>query len=409
MVFFLGDPLQYQLLLLRELFLPLVVQVKSTASWPKAVSQEVRETLGKFLSSSTYFFSQVNGLTILPMPPIVDNAAPQVSARAAILQTTESVTLDAPERQPAKPAFEAIAAEWMAHARKLMVMDSSAQIKELEAKGRRPGPLFELEFWRRTYTSLTNLGTQLRSESARAVLELLKMAKSTYVDGFQKLLHDLDEAVERARDIHLHLETLRPTLQKLIAANIEELPQLFPAVLHLLALIWMTSKHFTTSRLVVVLQLVCNDITEAVTRFVDCSSLWNLDLHEVVAKLRRGLAVCGHFKSLFFNYRTQVKAACPKREWKFENSSVFLHLDAVMERMRDILEVFKHRRDFSKLDGLQLGGNRGQLYGDSLAKIVAEFDCAANAFRAIVHTILDISSPEFDLHLSDFNLKLKHL
>lgn len=51
--------------------------------------------------------------------------------------------------------------------------------------------------------------------------------------------------------------------------------------------------------------------------------------------------VCGTFKSTYFDYKSKTALECPQNPWKVQNSLLFAHLDAFLERSHDVLSMFR--------------------------------------------------------------------
>ncbi len=69
-----------------------------------------------------------------------------------------------------------------------------------------------------------------------------------------------------------------------------------------------------------------------------------------VTKLRTLIMVIGHFKNTYFDYKAKANAECPRNPWKMQNSSLFVRLDAFLERCHDVLDLTQTIVQFSKLE-----------------------------------------------------------
>ena len=161
--------------------------------------------------------------------------------------------------------LESLAREWTLQIRREIDLNTLWEIGGPVAKGPFRGPLCELDFWQKRHDNLYSLSVQLQGDSATTMLAVLRSAGSSYAQAFVKLAAELEHAVQEAHDLTVHYETLRLYLKQLRQCTIEEMAGfLFPVMLHLLALVWFTSRHITSTRLIILLQLICNDIIAAV-------------------------------------------------------------------------------------------------------------------------------------------------
>lgn len=64
-----------------------------------------------------------------------------------------------------------------------------------------------------------------------------------------------------------------------------------------------------------------------------------MEAQEAVDKLRVMVKVLGTFKTQYFDYKQLTVAETPDNPWRFQNSALFLRLDAFLERCHDMLDV----------------------------------------------------------------------
>lgn len=79
------------------------------------------------------------------------------------------------------------------------------------------------------------------------------------------LLPSLDTALTEAQDIHLHLTPLKRHLEDIERVEFSEVKPFLVPLLHVVCLIWVTSKHYNVPmRIVVLLQEICNLLIQQV-------------------------------------------------------------------------------------------------------------------------------------------------
>ena len=77
-----------------------------------------------------------------------------------------------------------------------------------------------------------------------------------------------------------------------------------------------------------------------------------------------------------------------------------------MERLQDVLDIFHHRAQFAKLDGLEVGGNSGEGLGTIVRQVHTEFNEATDVFEKVPAQILALESEEFEDLLSTFHAQV---
>ena len=87
-------------------------------------------------------------------------------------------------------------------------------------------------------------------------------------------------ALNEAQDINLHLKPLRFHFEDLEQADFDTIEKMLPPMMHVICLIWANSKYYNTpTRIVVLLQEVCNLLIEMVSSFfIHCLILEYLGL-----------------------------------------------------------------------------------------------------------------------------------
>lgn len=68
--------------------------------------------------------------------------------------------------------------------------------------------------------------------------------------------------------------------------------------------------------------------------------------------------VCSHFKTVFFHHRQQLNANAERRRWDFDAATAFLQLDRLIDRLREVRDLLRHRVEFGRIasGGGQPGG-----------------------------------------------------
>jgi dynein heavy chain len=89
---------------------------------------------------------------------------------------------------------------------------------------------------------------------------LLERTKSTYFPAFQQMINDLEIGLAEATDISIHLKPLTRLFEKFDEGmDFLELPVRFPAIFHVVALVWANATHYRQPvRLVVLFQEIAN-------------------------------------------------------------------------------------------------------------------------------------------------------
>ena len=94
---------------------------------------------------------------------------------------------------------------------------------------------------------------------------LLQRTMSSYYPAFKSMLDGLEAGMMEAQDISIYLKPVGCMLENLEELSYQELAKRFPALFHVVALVWAHCKHYRHPvRLVVLLQEISNMIIELV-------------------------------------------------------------------------------------------------------------------------------------------------
>ncbi|KAK9808985.1 hypothetical protein WJX72_007373 [[Myrmecia] bisecta] len=387
------SPLEQLSVVSQEVILPLLSNHANQTGWPEVVAKEVTDNLHKFIANVYVTIGQTKGQTLLPLPPS-DPAAP---APEDPIKDKDKIHI-----------LESAVVTWTRQIKNVLKADPEAALKEA---GVYPGPLTELDFWTERAANLNSIHQQLAGERIRKVVTVLELAKSTYFPAFNRLFKDVNLAMEEANDNVKFLKPLRKYLEKMNCSDdFTALVDLFKPAMHTLLLIWKHSGHYNTAaRVVTLLRETCNDLIMQACKFIPGAELMQMEPSEAVEKLRLTLKILGTFKSYYFEYKAKSAAETPANPWKFQNSAIFLRLDAFLERCHDVLDLSQTALQFHKLERVEIGGTKGKTLTTSVKQIYADFQAAVEKFQKLAYDAMNVDAKEFDDDFYAFRCVIKEL
>ena len=377
-----------------DVYLPLLTNPHNQAGLPEVVIKDVMEFLHKLVGAIYVTIGHTKGETLLPLPPMELPSADRATKdkeRVYVLET--AVVL------------------WTKQIKNVLKLDPEIVLKNSS----HPGPLAELKFWADKARHLNSIQQQLTGERIRKVMKVLDLTKSTYSSPFNRLMKEVAAASAEATSNSKFLSTLKDPFTKLqdIAVDgeaFQNLTQIFRPIMHQLMLVWKHSRFYNTpARLVVVMRQICNDLIQQSRSFVNPQELFQMEPQEAVDKLTVTLKVCGHFKSVYFDYKGKVNIEVPDNPWRLQNTSLFPRLDAFLERCHDLLDLCKTVVQFTKLERIEIGGNKGRSLSASIVMIYSEFKAILEKFIQVPYDVLDVEIKKFDDDFYVFRCSIKEL
>ena len=387
----LSDPISYLRLELECVYTPyMFAGSKSDIKWPRVVQHDTIRRVQKFTGLLQHFEGLVRGKVVLPLPPEMPATKAEVST-SVLEKKRRTIHLQ-----------ETAIVEWSRHIRKVLDEESCTRLDHLEKAGIYPGATEELSFLAKKHEKLRHVVQQLSSPKVQAVISDLTRINSAYITSFDLLMDDLDAALVEARDLAAHLATLRRPLEILEASTFQDIPGNLVPVFHILSLVWYSSAHYNSRRLKVFFRMLSNTVVTGVTHYLTATDLFAPDsMSMVLQMLQDSLSVASQFKDLFFAYRTQVNAQHGK-PWQLEETTVFGRVDAIIQRIRDLVEVFEIKSRFARLELFEPGGDHGDELQAVVKQVSQQFEKEALTWSHIVAGIIDPSSATFEAAYTRF-------
>lgn len=374
---------------------------KNLRQVPDVVIAELMDDTNGLLAQLLVTLGLSRGRTLLPMPPV------QLPARV------EDNLFDSEFLYH----LESSVIAWTTQIRAAIdsspegMIESSAGTSNVHL-----GPLDEIAFWKNKADNLAYLEEQLYSVKAVKILVILKKAESTYYAPFSQLMSELNEASREARDNYRFLKPIKPAFEAMSPSfpGHVEFTQLvtkdvFKHLFHYLYLLWTESGYYNTStRLVVLLQLMCNDLIAMAAEHVSVEEFAkSFEKKDAIIRLSETLSICGQFKAAYFHYKSHLSTSA--RPWKFQNTAFFSNLDVFLERCHDLLDVMETAVLFDKMENIKVGGTKSQLHTKEAEEIKAEFDEAYLEFFGVEYNLLDVNDSRFDVDYSNFRARIRNL
>ena len=171
------------------------------------------------------------------------------------------------------------------------------------------------------------------------MLQVLALAKSSYIPAFTRLCEEVEHARAEANSNVGYLTVPDKLFGQLAQAEepLEELGVLFPAIMHSVMLVWIHSPYFNTpARLVVLIRMIANDLVVQGLKQGASDTLLELEPPEAVEQVKGVLAVCRRLHGEYLEYKNQVAVRCPLNPWRVQSSALFGKLNSFIERAVDV-------------------------------------------------------------------------
>ncbi len=361
--------LEHLSLVSHEVFYPVINGFTSSDAISEVSQKELTESLQKYLSQLYLTVGHARGITLLPLPP------------KEVLPSGEKVSHKDKE---SVHVLEGFVVTWTRLIKNVLKADNSIDVRETDLVG----TAHEFAFWSSREDTLRSLCDQVQHDRMRKALRMLELSKSTYYAPFLRLTRELSMARVEASEVATFL---RP-MQRLVAAfshslRFVDLIPLFRPIMHLLFLVWKSSRYFnTSSRLQIFLQKLSNDVVSAAGFFLSGDDVFELEPEEVDTRLRSALKVCVAMKNAYMDYKDRTERDVPMNPWRAQEAIAFASVDSYIERCHDMLDFTQARIHFRLLGAVELDSFRGRALARVVKQVSLEFHQAVTSFRSLRST-----------------------
>ncbi|NXL65574.1 DYH9 protein, partial [Chordeiles acutipennis] len=376
---------------------PILTNQKNHQGWPQVVSQDIMRHVHNLKSTVFMVVGQVKGKTLLPLPAgsegiediDLENEKCLELIDKSLVHATESAIID-----------------WSYQIQGALMKESSEPLLQ----GSNPNPKVELEFWKNRCDDLECIYNQLRTRKVKNMMKVLERVESIYVPAFKSMLMDVEAALTEAQDIHLHLMPLKRHLEDIEMVEFSEVKPFLVPLLHVVCLIWVTSKHYNVPvRIVVLLQEICNLLIQQALVYLSPEDLLKGEMEESLNKVHMVLGILNAFKGAFEERKeklhTYYEPGQEVREWDFHTAMVFSRLDSFLRRLEMVEDVLVTALDLMKLEKIEFSGIKGKTLGQQVLDMYEEFQEAYKVLTARCFAF----PQEFEQDAFDFQRKVEDI
>uniref|UniRef100_A0A8C3LJW7 Dynein axonemal heavy chain 9 n=1 Tax=Chrysolophus pictus TaxID=9089 RepID=A0A8C3LJW7_CHRPC len=380
-----------------QVIVPILTNRKNHQGWPRVVSQDIIRHVHSLKSAVFVVVGQVKGKTLLPLPADC-NLGIEVT-RPSLERIDKSLV----------HGMESAIIDWSYQIQRALKKESSEPLLQ----GSNPNPKVELEFWKSRCDDLECIYSQLRTRKVRNMIEMLERVESSYLPAFRTMLMDVEAALSEAQDIHLHLMPLRRHLEDIERADFSEVQPLLLPLLHVVCLIWVSSKHYSQpARIVVLLQEICNLLIQQAVVYLSPEDLLKGEMEESLGKVQMVLSILNGFKEAFEDRReelhTYYKSDKEVKEWDFHATMVFARLDSFLKRLEMVEDLLSNALDLMKLEKIEFSGFKGKALSQKVLDMHEEFQEAYKVFAERTYDCLDLTN-DFEQDAFDFQQKVEDI
>eukprot|EP00095_Tigriopus_kingsejongensis_P007513 maker-scaffold103_size370364-snap-gene-1.20 protein:Tk07513 transcript:maker-scaffold103_size370364-snap-gene-1.20-mRNA-1 annotation:"dynein beta ciliary-like" len=170
--------------------------------------------------------------------------------------------------------------------------------------------------------------------------------------------------------------------------------------MHCVCIVYANSCFYNSpARIIVLMQETCNLLIEAARKYMDPSSLFQVEVEEALDKVLITLKIFNKFRAAFREFKGKLseyfKESNKPKTWDFQEHLVFSRFDSFVDRLNIIKEFFKTAQQFLKLEKVEIGGIRGKALSSRICYVHEEFKDLYGVFSNRTYDSLDPKDESF--------------
>ncbi|XP_025892623.1 dynein heavy chain 17, axonemal [Nothoprocta perdicaria] len=399
-------PVEQLIAVVEEVLYPLFLSEGNVAGWPRVVVDDVVRHAHRLKNDMFVMGGKIQGKPLLPLPEQLDSLA---GSSTVLERVPRSLATDSSLLH----AVETIIIDWAHQVGDVLSKDSAQPLLE----GLHPLPRAEFDFWQRRLDNLQCINEQLLSPRVSAIADILRDAQSCYWPALQSVFSDVAAGLEEARDICLHLRPLQLLLEDMEQTEYSQLQPCIDRVLFTLGLVWARSRHYNSpARVIVILREICNLLIEMTRNFLSPEEVLKGlqgEIEETLGSVRLSVATVQRLLRSYDACRAELMPAFFAGQepqcWDFPPALAFRRMDSFLRRLRTIEELYETAIEFLKLEKVELGGVRGNIFGSQVFQMYEEVAELVRGFADCKYDPLDPAEEQLNKDFAEFQTKIQDL
>ncbi|XP_062301425.1 dynein axonemal heavy chain 2 [Scomber scombrus] len=367
--------------------------VALTTNWEKSSKDNYTNHMHCYLSGITDDVYKKIGKTVLYIPMEgLQRSAEEASKDKKLVQRMETVMIN-----------------WTDQIKELL---NAQEILKTEGHC---GPLQEIAFRESRSAKLLDISHELQQPGVRHILNILQLSKSLYVQRFCKLVQEIQGFSHQAQSNLSFLSMLKEPCEELSQLKPSHVVPKMRHVVSLIRIIWINSIYYNTSdRITGLFRKMSNEIIRLCIQSISLDRIFEGYVISSKQNLSDCIQCCLAWKETYL-HASQIHHKYSPKGWVLDQTSIFVLVDAFIQRFRDLLEVCDCQHQFARWeDGQQralpcFSGCQGPEFTRSLLEIEGNFHRGLENLRTVDKGILDVENTTWCNEFNKFRALIKDL
>lgn len=262
---------------------------------------------------------------------------------------------------------------------------------------------------------LQGLNSQLQQFDLQRILKVLRQGQSVHIPQLEQLIErgKLEEQLAASNIQFLRL-LVEPCARIDAAASPASVSQLLPRIIHLMRFIWENSQHYRSNdKILILFRNLSNQIIKYCTEQINLDEI--LDGHP-----RFGIKMCNLSLDCLQAYKEHIAVMQVNVAWQLDQGIIFNHVNAFMERLRDLMDICEAMIVFGRLDEneqieqveqAQFSGTSGEQLEKISANVEQQFLQILSELRGSEskQLMLNVYRGEWYEHVARYRRSVQHM
>lgn len=222
---------------------------------------------------------------------------------------------------------------------------------------------------------------QLQNKDLEHICDILVIVQSLHVRQFLTLIEDIEKSMQEAISNINYLQVYEKPCNELAEIKCpSDIPPKIPHILNLFRFIWMNSPYYNTNeRIISLCRALSNQIILSCTDYIDLSIVFREKQTRKAIQIFNVCIDCltQYIKTYVLISTTHTEFS--SKPWNLDKSLMFNHIDAFIQRCKDLIEICEAMITFGRFDETEpipkpkFGGTRGKEFERYCDKIESMF------------------------------------
>ncbi|XP_034551682.1 dynein heavy chain 2, axonemal-like [Notolabrus celidotus] len=277
------------------------------------------------------------------------------------------------------------------------------------------GPLQEIAFWESRSAKLLDISQQLQKPGVKHIQKILQLTKSIYEERFSNLAEKIQDCSSEAKSNLAFLSILKEPVEEFAKLKPDQVTPKLRHILNLFRFIWTRSPHYNTpERLSGLSHKMSNEVVSLCFKSISLDRIFEGFVVSSKNSLNDCIQCCLSWKEVY-REAARINNKFAQKKWLLDDASIFVVVDAFIQRFKDLLEVCECQHQFARWeDGQQkamrvFGGFRGPEFTQSLLRSEDMFHRGLHNLRSFSENIFDVKNTVWFQEFNRFRDVIKDL